>query len=115
MRVPQLGGLCEGSCKDESGLGFLLPSFVLEPELRSMLLPQPLLLPTLLPALWSPMYSRVLYVLFPSSEKGDEPVILFRHRRQDMHRPRGAGKEGLASGEADVDSRGSGEMGTGVS
>lgn len=114
MRAPQLGGLCEGSCKDQSGLGFLLPSFVLEPELRSMLLPQPLLLPTPLPALWSPTYSRVLCE-FPSSEKGDEPVILFRHRRQDMHRPRGAGKEGLASGEADVDSRGSGEMGTGVS
>lgn len=102
--MPQLGGLREGSCKDEGGLGFLLPSFVLQPGLRSALLPQPLL-PTLLPALWSPVYSWVLYE-FPSSEKGDEPMTLFRHRKQDVHRPRGAGKEGLSSGEADVETPG---------
>ena len=39
VRAPQLGGLHEGSCKDEGGLGFMLLSFVLEPKLRSVLLP----------------------------------------------------------------------------
>lgn len=76
VRAPQLGGLHEGSCKDEGGLGILLPSFVLESELRSVLLPRPLTSPPhSVTALLSPVYSWVLYE-FPFSEMGDEPVCL---------------------------------------
>lgn len=69
-----------GSWKDEGGLGFLLPSSALELEFRRVFLPQPLLLPILLPALWSPVYSWVLFE-FPSIEKGDGQMALLRHRQ----------------------------------